>query len=87
MPCLRRVVHIRICIFVVFRNRRGSTRRAAREIESEQFGKRVFLGNVDRPAIGGGDGGIEIAMRVGKPLRTRVVKIGRMLLLKPRTIV
>jgi hypothetical protein len=57
------------------------TRRRARQIEFQQFRQRILFGNVGGPAIGGGDRRIEIAVRVGEPLRARVVEIGERALL------
>jgi hypothetical protein len=47
------------------------------EIEGEETRQRVFLGNVGRPAIGGGNRGVEVAMRVVEPSRTLVVELGQ----------
>jgi hypothetical protein len=44
---------------------------SAVEVEGEEAGERVFLGDVGGPAIGGGDHGVEVAMRVVEPGRAQ----------------
>jgi hypothetical protein len=56
-------------------------RRPARS-SAPQLRQRVLFGNVGRPAVGLGDRGVEIAMRVGEPLRARAVEIGQRALLQ-----
>jgi hypothetical protein len=53
--------------------RRCFVRRGARpcQVELQQLRQRVLFRNIGGPAVGGGDRGIEIAVRVGKPLRSR----------------
>jgi hypothetical protein len=64
------------------RRRQTHPRRRAGQIQFEQFRQRVLFGNVGGPAIGGGDRRIEIALRVGEPLRTCVVEVGERALLE-----
>jgi hypothetical protein len=48
-------------------------RSGALAVELEQPGQRVLLVDVGGPAIGGGDRGIELAMRVVEPGRPLVL--------------
>ena len=56
--------------------RRGHVRSSAaiRQVERQQFGERVVVGDVGRPAVGGGNGSVEGRVRVGEPCRASVVK-------------
>ena len=56
-------------VVVVFRASAGSCRSGARKIELQQLGQRVVFRDIGGPSVGGGHGDIEIAMRVGEPLR------------------
>ena len=66
------------CTFLVLlcvrRRRLGG---GAGEVEFEQPGECVFLGNIGRPAIGSSDRGVEVAVGVNKPLRAQVIEIGQ----------
>ena len=56
--------------------RRGHVRSSAaiRQVERQQFGERVVVGDVGRPAVGGSNGSVEGRVRVGEPCRASVVK-------------
>ena len=58
--------------------------RRAFEVERQQPRQRVFLGDILRPAIGGRDRPVEIAMRVVEPRRALVVEIGQRALFEHR---
>lgn len=45
------------------------------EVQSEELGQEISIGNVDREAIRFGDGGIEPSVRVAEPRWTFVVEI------------
>jgi hypothetical protein len=47
------------------------------EIERQQARQRLVLAYVGRPAIGGGDRRVEVAVRVVEPGRTLVIEIGQ----------
>jgi hypothetical protein len=42
----------------------GRRRSGAHLVQFKQPRERIVLGDIGRPAIGGGDGGVEIAMRI-----------------------
>jgi hypothetical protein len=42
------------------------------QIKFKQLRQRVRFGNIRRPAIGGSDGGVEIAVRISRAARTAV---------------
>ena len=44
-------------------------------IQREQFAEQVVIGDIGRPAVGGGHGGVERDVRVGEPLRPGVVEV------------
>ena len=48
---------------------------SAATVERQQFDERVVVGDVDRPAVGGSNGGIENRVRIGEPLRSGVVEV------------
>ena len=56
---------------------RGLASRSTREVEFKQLRQSVFFGNVRGPAVGGGHGGVEIAMGVDEPLRALIVEVGQ----------
>ena len=59
-------------------------RRRAFEVERQEPRQRFLFGHIGRPAIGGGDRGVEIAMRVVEPGRPLVVEVGQGALLEDR---
>src|SRR5947208_15474412 len=69
-------------LLILFGGDRGGCRTGTRQIERQQLRQRVLLRNVGRPAVGCGDGGIEVAVRIGEPLRALIVEVGERALLE-----
>jgi hypothetical protein len=51
--------------------------RRAFAVERQEPRQRLFFGEAGGPAIGGGDRGVEVAMRIVEPGRMLVVQIGQ----------